>query len=459
MLENKKIFILPNLLRLSKISFSKLSRNNIPKSILLIWGILLVLFFPGALFSWGTHYLIMDRALEHFSMKFASGEVESESLDSFVKKEKVSLKVLFDEFATWEESRGSKRFKKVEFHPESASVLEFVKAARLNPTTRFLEVERILPGSKSMSGNVPVASITPYLFDLPELPARFQSTVGKKIKIRNLLYTFIDEPDWGMDHHLWGFTEYGYGKQPYGKPEGESSKAPFHMQFQNENWVLSFFASEVVQGGMILDRIELFSRLSKLAGKTGHNYWKYRFATWACHYIQDIGQPYHSKAVPDADFFYYIRYVVSSKDAKKEMKTKATQLVANRHFLYEDFLSYGLIRFYKNPTSETRTLAGFLTRNFEGFPSYLSNEDFVKFVGKQASSHAAAVNESIVATFEEKYTMKSEYDLEKELGTKMKEIIPILDPDKSHRLLEEAGKDFSLTGSATREMLRSILEK
>ncbi|EKR65846.1 hypothetical protein LEP1GSC036_0535 [Leptospira weilii str. 2006001853] len=130
MLENKNFFILRNLLRLSKISFSKLSRNDIPKRILLIWGIPLVLFFPGALFSWGTHYLIMDRALEHFSMKFASGEVESESLDSFVRKEKVPLKVLFDEFAIWEESRGSKRFKKVEFHPEFASVLEFVKTAR-----------------------------------------------------------------------------------------------------------------------------------------------------------------------------------------------------------------------------------------------------------------------------------------------------------------------------------------
>ncbi|EMJ59630.1 hypothetical protein LEP1GSC051_3017 [Leptospira sp. P2653] len=45
MLENKNFFILRNLLRLSKISFSKLSRNDIPKRILLIWGIPLVLFF------------------------------------------------------------------------------------------------------------------------------------------------------------------------------------------------------------------------------------------------------------------------------------------------------------------------------------------------------------------------------------------------------------------------------
>ncbi len=459
MMENQKRETIKSLFVFVKISFSKSFRNNRSKGRVTFWLLLFVLVFPGTAFPWGTHYLIMDRALEHPSMKFVFREVESSSLDSFVKKERVSLKILFDEFAAWEEARGSKRFRKTEFHPESASVLEFLKAARLNPTTRLLEVERILPGSKSMSGNVPVSSITPYLLDLPELPARFQSTVGKKIKIRNILYTFIDEPDWGMDHNLWGFTEYGYGKQPYGKPEGESSKAPFHMQFQNENWILSLFASEVVEGGMILDRIELFSRLSVLAGKTGHDYWKYRFAAWACHYIQDIGQPYHSKAVPDADFFYYIRYIFSSKETKKEMKAKTTQLVANRHFLYEDFLSYNWIRFYRNPTSETRALTEFLVRDFEGFPSQSSNEDLMKFVGKRASSHAFEINESIVNTFGKEYTMKPEYDLEKELGTKMKEIIPTLNPVQSNLLLEEAGTDLSLTGFATREMLHSILKE
>ncbi|WP_420812836.1 hypothetical protein [Leptospira kmetyi] len=400
----------------------------------------------------------MDRALEHPSMRFTSDEVASESLDSFVRKEKDSLKILFDEFAAWEESRGSKRFKKVEFNAKSPTVVDFLKAARLNPSTRFSEVERILPGSKSMSGNVPVTSITPYLPDLPELPARFQSTAGRKIKIRNVLYTFIDEPDWGMDHSLWGFEEYGYGKQPYGKPQGESSKAPFHMQFQNENWLISLFAPEVVEGGMMLDRIELFSRLSKLAGKTGHEYWRYRFAAWACHYMQDIGQPYHSKAVPDAGFFYYVRYVFSSKETKKEMKTKTTQLVANRHFLYEDFVSYGLIQFYKNPTPVTTALTNFLTKEYDGFPGESSNADLMKFVGKQASSHAYSINESIISTFGHEYTMKPEYDLEKELGTKMKEIFPTLDPAKADHLLEETGRDFSLTGSATREMLHSLLK-
>ncbi|PJZ58420.1 hypothetical protein CH367_05240 [Leptospira barantonii] len=424
----------------------------------LLWIVSLLILLPGTLFSWGTHYLVMDRALEHPSMKFTSEEVSSESLDSFVKKEKDSLKVLFDEFAVWEESRGSKRFKKVEFNAKSPTVVDFLKAARLNPSTKFAEVERILPGSKSMSGNVPVTSITPYLPDLPELPARFQSTAGRKIKIRNVLYTFIDEPDWGMDHSLWGFEEYGYGKQPYGKPEGESSKAPFHMQFQNENWLISLFAPEVVEGGMMLDRIELFSRLSKLAGKTGHEYWRYRFAAWACHYMQDIGQPYHSKAVPDAGFFYYVRYVFSSKETKKEMKAKTTQLVANRHFLYEDFVSYGLIQFYKKSTPVTTALTNFLTKDYEGFPGESSNSDLMKFVGKQASSHSADINASIIDTFGHEYTMKPEYDLEKELGTKMKEIFPTLDPEKADHLLEETGRDFSLTGSATREMLHSLLK-
>ncbi|AOP35928.1 hypothetical protein A0128_05365 [Leptospira tipperaryensis] len=418
--------------------------------------LLLIIFFPGTLFSWGTHYLIMDRVLEHPSMSFTSQEVTSESLDSFVKKEKDSLKILFDEFAEWERARGSKRFQKIEFRPDHANVLEFLRAARLNPATKFLEVERIFPRLPMKQGNVPASSVSPYLPDMPELPAKFISKTGGKIQIRSILSTYIDEPDWGMDHSLWPITEYGYGKQPYGKPNGESSKAPFHMQFQNENWLLSLFAPEIVEGGMMLDRIELFSRLSKLAGKTGHEYWKYRFATWACHYIQDIGQPYHSKAVPDAGFFYYLRYIFASKDTKKEMKAKSTQLVANRHFLYEDFVSFSLIEFYSKPTPVTTALAGFLLMDYDGFHFGESTTDLMKFVGKNASSHAPSINETIISTFGPEYTMKPEYDLEKELGTKMKEILPSLDPEKTKELLNETEKDFALTGSATRDLLNSL---
>ncbi|MBM9576874.1 hypothetical protein JWG45_06870 [Leptospira sp. 201903070] len=420
-------------------------------------ALFIILLFPGTLFSWGTHYLVMDRALEHPSMSFTSQEVATESLDSFVKKEKNSLKTLFDEFAEWELARGSKRFQKIEFRPDQASVPEFLRASRLNPKTKFLEVERVLPSVPMKQGNVPFSSVSPYLSDTPDLPAKFISKTGSKMPIRSVLFTYIDEPDWGMDHSLWGITEYGYGKQPYGKPEGEGSKAPFHIQFQNENWLISIFAPEVVEGGMMLDRIELFSRLSKLAGRTGHEYWRYRFAAWACHYLQDIGQPYHSKAVPDAGFFYYLKFVFSSKEAKKEMKAKSTQLVTNRHFLYEDFVSYGLIQFYKSPTPVTSTLTGFLTKEFENFPQGVSNGELMKFVGKRASSHSEEINSSIIDTFGPEYTMNPEYDLEKELGTKMKEIFPTLDPKKAEHLLEETGHDFSLTGSATREILRSLL--
>ncbi|MDV6234518.1 hypothetical protein CH379_002615 [Leptospira ellisii] len=415
-------------------------------------------FLPSAVFSWGTHYLVMDRSLDHSSMGYVSAEVPSESLESFVVKEKHGLKTLFDDFAKWEEERKSKRFRKIEFRPEQASVLEFLRAARLNPKTNFSEVERILPGSDLRSGTVPAIEISPYLFDTPELPARFRSSKGKKVKIRSILRTFVDEPDWGMDHGLWGFEEYGYGKQAYGKPEGEGSKAPFHMQFQNESWILRLFAPEVVEGGMILDRIELFSRLSELAKKTGHPYWRARFASWAAHYIQDIGQPYHSKAVPDAGILYYIDYVFSSKETKKEKKARATQLVANRHFLYEDFVSFGLIQSYVQPDDINRSLVGFLATEFDSFPANAPVRDLVSFVGENASSHAFEINRSIVSTFAPEYTMNPAYDLEKELGTKMKEIFPTLDPEKSKSLLQETGRDFALTGSATRSILNSLLK-
>src|SRR5262249_40524459 len=155
---------------------------------------------------------------------FAKETVPVEALEDFLKAEPEALAKLFDEYYSWLESRKSKRFSRMTFDAKSPTLEAFLRAARLNPSAKFPLVERILPGQKAGAA-VPLEKISPYLKDVPPLLTEFKDAAGAKMTIRAVLYSFADEPDWGMDHSLWGFKEYGYGPQPYGNPEGESSKA------------------------------------------------------------------------------------------------------------------------------------------------------------------------------------------------------------------------------------------
>ena len=70
---------------------------------------------------------------------------------------------------------------------------------------------------------------------------------------------------------------------------------------------------------------------------------------------QDLTQPYHSKALPHATSTYYLRFVFSTDRA--EMKRQASVIAGNRHFVYEDFVAYGLQQSYTESNDAFRTLA------------------------------------------------------------------------------------------------------
>ena len=45
-------------------------------------------------------------------------------------------------------------------------------------------------------------------------------------------------------------------------------------------------------------RIHLYKRLARFAFETGHPYWGWRFAGMGLHYLADLAQPYHARALP-----------------------------------------------------------------------------------------------------------------------------------------------------------------
>lgn len=127
---------------------------------------------------------------------------------------------------------------------------------------------------------------------------------GEQVSALEVLATASDEPDYGMDLHLfsdsgteWGGA-YPFGPQPFGSPGHPfSSQAPFHMAFYHEAPLLYRIAPGLRHTFSSL-RVRQFSALAHAACTQGCAYWGFRFAGWALHYLQDLTMPYHAAALP-----------------------------------------------------------------------------------------------------------------------------------------------------------------
>ena len=385
-------------------------------------------------------------------MQFAEELVLATSLDSFLVQEKQSVHSLFKEYYQFLKENGFKRVTEIEYNVDKPGTKSFLRAARLHPNTKFYLVNRILPGQKRKFAQVPTKLVNPKKTPEDDFFFEFENVTGQKVSGKSILTSFADEPDWGMDHELWPIQEYGYGEIPYGKPEGEASKAAFHMQFQNEGILIRKFVPGI-SDGMVKERVELFSRLSKLAFEKGHPYWGYRFSSWAAHYIQDLSQPYHSKALPTESTKYYLSFLFKSAEEKKQFVKDTTQLLTNRHFLYEDFISNALEKSYTTKDTLYSTLVSYLRDGDATYTKIKTPIELIEKIGSDSYGHAKQLDESITETFGPKLTLDPKYELDKDYTLNMTQIVNSLDKEKKDLILEEAGQDFLQTGISSRTII------
>ena len=252
--------------------------------------------------AWGLHYLVTDGALSDLS-----AQIQTEPLESFLRTQGPEIEKLFDGYYDWLTERGSKRFIRQHYNVKEPTTQNFLKVARLNPDARFYLMKRVMPGVKPTGKIIRLALLSPYESEERHYSYIFEDVSSKSISARAILDSSSDEPDWWIDARLWNHPEYGYGQSPYGKSGENSGDAAFHSQFAHESWILQKLAPEVAEG-MAVERLELMKRLAQLAFHSQHPYWGYRFTAWGIHYIQDLSQPYHSKAVPHAGLLFYLKF-------------------------------------------------------------------------------------------------------------------------------------------------------
>ena len=434
--------------------------------------------------AWSQHYLMTSRMLEHPALKQDSAyasisperlakKVKVESLEEFLAQEQAGVSKVFQDYAGWmqiqtAESKRPSRWANP--YPFPATVQSgaptreaFLKAARLNPEATFPLVIRIMPGAQAQFEEVPATSVNKAVSPMPSFPAedwvqRFDRVEGREVQARDVLITHSDEPDWGFDQGLFGHKEYGYGELPYGKMEGVASQAPFHMLFRHENPIINAVAPEL-RDGMGIERFELFRRMAGFAFQSGHPYWGLRFTAWALHYVQDLTQPYHARAVPHGGWLWLAKFMISTDKPTYRSQTQA--LAKNRHFVFEDAMAFALQQTWLEKQPLQLALSDRLASGMVSYGNdiYDSSDKLLMAVASNAAKHAFQVDACVERAFDPRITRDPAYDLEKDSSFKIREIMKglLAKTNTAEDLFREAGVDFEQAGRGSRAVLQAIL--
>jgi len=294
--------------------------------------------------SWNAHSLLTRAALSGEPGMQAT--VQAEELVDFLMAERADLaRVLADiearardEFAAYAE-----RPAELAFDPATTGDAlreSFLRAIRVNPRVPlglFRQPARaespsgrptLEPGQYSLIGAVlagaPMEALLP----------------GETVSALDVIATASDEPDYGLDVGLYADNDgplgkaYGFGEQPFGNPAlSYGSQAPFHMAFPNEDPIIALAApfSAKSQAGY---RDIQYSTLARFAFESGHPYWGWRFAGWALHYSEDLGQPYHASMIPGQSTLETLALNAFGSDADMD---GALILLSNRHLVMETY--------------------------------------------------------------------------------------------------------------------------
>jgi hypothetical protein len=276
--------------------------------------------------------------------------------------------------------------------------------------------------------------------------AYVETVEGEKLSAREILCAFSDEPDWGMDQELFTIAEYGYGPSPFGGDNGVSSQAPFHMAFFHENPLLVMVVPRL-RLSFMEERVRVFYALAQLALNRGVHYWAWRFTAWAMHYLQDLCQPYHARAVPVP-----LRKILGRVLKARNLKTfieRNRNLLRNRHLVFE-----AAVHFMLNDAFKRFSTHPFLLSLAEGGES---NAGTVRSVmlecARVAGGLAVRTNEAVVKLMKDPRLDDPDYLLSDDPTYRIDETVPEAAknrPDDYGRFIDLTKISLMETGRVTR---------
>ena len=154
----------------------------------------------------------------------------------------------------------------------------------------------------------------------PAFEVKFYHANEDWITVRDVLVTYAPEPDWDLDTEL--------DLSPWQALTGGS------QGWRHQRYLL--FGS-FIRLGVAPDRAQHFYDLALRAYEERDLYWAFRFLARSLHYLQDMGQPYHSLPFPAMDIV--TEHVFNL--------TKATTVATNAHYNLEAYVEWRLLQGYE----------------------------------------------------------------------------------------------------------------
>lgn len=311
-----------------------------------------LLMLSGASWAWSNHTIPSYRALEILPALSSGQTVVVERLEDFLRAEEAGIEQLLEAQEAWAQSKlreyaprpSALAFKADPTRSDVRRRLAFLRALRVAPNTKFTLYYHPDPRQPVVGVSLSHDAIS----TLPDADAtrRFlKLSPGEQVPAIAVVASACDEPDYGLDINLWSDSpsdwgkDYGFGKLPFGNPAlPYSTQAPFHMAFMHESTLL-YKAAPFLQQSYPILRIHQFGTLSSLAFRTGHDYWGWRFAGLALHYLQDLTQPYHASLAPGESTIKLLLLNALASIGFSGPKDDMVVLLSNRHLALEKYQS------------------------------------------------------------------------------------------------------------------------
>lgn len=371
--------------------------------------------------AWSNHALGSGPALAALPPLVALAPVTVESLESFLAAEGARLEALLDDEERWAREH-------VPTYPPRPEALRYTVAGAVGAQgvvdagelrRRFVAAVRIAPDAR-LALYLQRGPAAPPADARAPLPARAVSTLaheaamattrfvalhaGEAVAPIEVLGTASDEPDYGLDLGLWednGTLQgriYGFGRQPFGNPAlAFGSQAPFHMGFYHESWIV-YAAAGFLKRTYPEYRIHLWRTLARHALATGHDYWGWRFAGWAVHYLQDLTQPYHARVLPGVATVRMLWINALYLAGRPLAREHAVTLVSNRHLVLENFQRTAMLAAALD-RAHAALLFDALAGDAAAAPPAYDDDMPRRLVSRRAAEAADAIDRTIAASF------------------------------------------------------------
>lgn len=374
--------------------------------------------------AWGNHALASYRAFEKMPEVVSAPAVVAEPLEAFLKAEENTIEALLASHEAWARANLERyparpdalAFSADAQRSDEARRLSFLSALRIAPNSKFALYLQADPSDATVAASYLPKTAVSTLAEHKGVPSRYVAIrSGDSVAALAVVATATEEPDYGLDIHLWEDSpsewgrRYGFGPQPYGfASHANASQAPLRMAFMQENRAL-YVAAPNLKRSLVLLRFYQFSTLSSLAFRTGHGYWGWRFAGLSLHYLQELTHPFQTHFAPGISTAKLLASNALAAVGIRGMRDELVLLLANRQAVLKKYQTELLARGITSKQDGALEKALRAVEKDKNYPDW--SDRYVRdVVITQSYSLAPALVQQLITTMPEAYVADARFD-------------------------------------------------